>query len=352
MRIGICTGGGDCPGLNAAIRALVQAASQDKSVQIVGIYDSINGLMERPLRYTELTLPDVTDILCRGGTIIGTHNKGNPLVGPEKSKKIEAIKQGMTELKLDTLILIGGEGTQGLAVDLMENGIPIIGIPKTIDNDLPGTDRTIGFASCVDLVAESVLRLRSTAESHDRIMLLEVMGRDSGYIALHGGLAGGAHVILIPEIPFDYTAMLKKIQDRSSRGRNFSVIVVSEGARSQGGDALYKEETSGTKNLGGISQLIARELFQKTNMDTRVTVLGHLQRGGTPNPEDRILAARFAVHAYHLVKQKQFNRIVVLKGQHISDTAYADIARFARAQLSLQDEILLTAEATGICLGR
>lgn len=355
MRIGICTGGGDCPGLNAAIRALVQSAACSKEhIEIVGIYDSINGIMDRPLRSKTLSLSDVSEILFRGGTILGTHNKGNPLNldKNEKAKKIDSIRQGMKELKLDCLIMVGGEGSQGIASELCEHGLNIIGIPKTIDNDLPGSDQTIGFATCVDLVAHSVMRLRSTAESHDRIMILEVMGRDSGYIALHGGLAGGAHGILVPEIPFEFEALYKKVLSRSQRGRKFSVIVVSEGASEKGRNMTYKTESSGASTLGGIGQYVAQKLYEISQMETRVTVLGHLQRGGEPNANDRILATRFATHALELVKNKQFGKFVIIKGGKISNIGYSEIARFERQKLLADDEILHTAEAIGICLGR
>lgn len=350
MRIGLLTGGGDCPGLNPAIRAVVKHASS-LGMEVVGIYDSLQGLLERPLRYKVLTLSDVTDLLGRGGTILGTYNKGNPFL-KDREKKLQMLRQGMSELKLDGLISIGGEGSQGIASELNKEKINVIGIPKTIDNDLPGTDRTIGFSTCVDIVAESVQRLQSTAESHDRIMILEVMGRDSGYIALHGGLAGGANVILIPEIPFDYEAIIKKIQDRKKLSRKFSVIVASEGAFEKGRNASYKQEMTGEKNLGGIGHVIAKTLFDKTGMDIRVTVLGHLQRGGPPNADDRILATRFGVYAVDLAAKNKFGRLVVFRGQALSDIPYDEILAFKRRKLSADDEILKAAESIKICLGR
>ena len=350
MRIGLMTGGGDCPGLNAAIRAVVKHA-EILGIEVVGLYDSLQGMFERPLRYKILTLSDVTDLLGRGGTILGTYNKGNPFA-KDKEQKLASLREAMKELKITALISIGGEGSQGIAAEMHREGFKVVGIPKTIDNDLPGTDQTIGFATCVDIVAESVERLQSTAESHDRIMILEVMGRDSGYIALHGGLAGGANVILIPEIPFDYDAIIKKIQDRKKMQRKFSVIVVSEGAHEKDQRARYKEETGGEKNLGGIGQVVAKRLFEKTGMDIRVTVLGHLQRGGPPSAADRIIATRFGVYAVDLVAKKQFGRLVVLKGQTLSDISYDDMPSFSRRKISLDDEILLTAEHIKVCLGR
>lgn len=350
MRIGLLTGGGDCPGLNPAIRAVVKHASS-LGIEVVGIYDSLQGLLERPLRYKVLTLSDVTDLLGRGGTILGTYNKGNPFL-KDREQKLQALRQSMSELKLTGLISIGGEGSQGIAAELHNEKFKIIGIPKTIDNDLPGTDRTIGFSTCVDIVAESVERLQSTAESHDRIMVLEVMGRDSGYIALHGGLAGGANVILIPEIPFDYDAIIRKIQERKNMSRKFSVIVISEGAFEKGRDANYKQEMTGEKNLGGIGHIVAKTLFEKTGMDIRVTVLGHLQRGGPPNAEDRIIATRFGVYAVDLAAKNQFGRLVVFRGQGLTDIPYNEVPVYQRRKLLPNDEILKAAESIKTCLGR
>ncbi len=350
VRIGLMTGGGDCPGLNAAIRAVVKHANT-LGIEVVGIYDSLQGLLERPLRYKVLQLGDVTDLLARGGTILGTYNKGNPFL-VNREEKLDVLKKAMNELKLSGLISIGGEGSQGISAELHKEKINIIGIPKTIDNDLPGTDQTIGFSTCVDIVAESVERLQSTAESHDRIMVLEVMGRDSGYIALHGGLAGGANVILIPEIPFDYDVIIRKIQARKKMSRKFSVIVVSEGAYEKGHEASYKEEMTGQQNLGGIGNILAKKLFEKTGMDIRVTVLGHLQRGGSPSPSDRIIATRFGVYAVDLAAQKKFGRLVVLKGKDLSDIAYDDLRVFERRKIQASDEILKAAESISICLGR
>lgn len=350
MRIGLLTGGGDCPGLNPAIRAVVKHA-HNHNIEVVGIYDSLQGLLEEPMRYKILQLADVTDLLSRGGTILGTYNKGNPFL-KDKERKIKRLRDAMNDLNLTGLISIGGEGSQGIAAELHKENFKIIGVPKTIDNDLPGTDQTIGFSSCVDIVSEAVERLQSTAESHDRIMILEVMGRDSGYIALHGGLAGGAHVILIPEIPFDYDAIVSKIKARKDMSRKFSVIVISEGASEKGKAASYKKETGGEMNLGGIGHIVAKRLFEKTGMDIRVTVLGHLQRGGPPNAADRIIATRFASYAVDLAAKNKFGRLVVLKGQEISDMSYNDMPMYQRQKIELTDQILQTAENINICLGR
>jgi phosphofructokinase-like protein len=353
MKIGICTGGGDCPGLNAVIRGVVKFASQHPGMEIIGIRDALNGLIQRPIRAYPLTLDGVQDILHRGGTILGTCNQGgNPYESDQREENLRKTLEGVKILGLDALLVVGGEGTQGMAKTLVTQGIRVIGIPKTIDNDLPGTDQTIGFSSCVDVVADAVFRLRSTAESHDRVMVLEVMGRDSGYIALHGGIAGGAHAILIPEIPFSYEAVCATIQRRKKLGRNFSLVVVSEGAHEDAASPYYGGNTTGVKNLGGIGSIVARTLFEKTQMDTRYTVLGHLQRGGMPSAWDRILANQFAVHAMDLVLQKKFGNVVALQGATLTHVPYDEIDSFQRKKVNLTSDMIHTAEATGICLGR
>lgn len=352
MKIAICTGGGDCPGLNAAIRAVVKHAKLTYGADVVGVYDSFNGLMKRPIEVKNLAYEDVTEILARGGTILGTYNKGNSYSGEGAAERLRLTAEGIKSLNLDALIVVGGEGTQSMAKQLIAAGAPIIGIPKTIDNDLPGTEQTIGFSTCVDLVADSVMRLRSTAESHDRVMVLEVMGRDSGYIAMHGGTAGGANVILVPEIPFSYDKIYAKIKYRKSLGRNFSLIVISEGATELGGEAIYKDNSSGSKNLGGIGQMVAQRLTTMTGMDTRVTVLGHLQRGGAPNANDRILATRFGIHAVDLAARKAYNRLVVMQGGRISDVSYEDVPAHERRKLAGDDDLIRAAESIGISMGR
>lgn len=352
MKVGICTGGGDCPGLNAAIRAVVKHGIRTHQMEFVGIFDSFNGLQERPLRHTKLDNSSVVEILHRGGTILGTYNKGSCFSGPDGREKIKLTREGFDSMGLDALVVIGGEGTQGMSSSLIEAGIPITGIPKTIDNDLPGTETTIGFSSCVDLVAESVQRLRSTAESHDRIMILEVMGRDSGYIALHGGVAGGANAILIPEIPFSWDSLVKKINYRKSLGRNFSLVVVSEGATVVNSDQQYQETADGRQVLGGIGQIAAVRLQELTGMETRVTVLGHLQRGGQPNATDKILATRMGVYACDLIAKGIHNQVVSSVGSNISHTPFTKIQAHARRKISPNDSLITAAEGIGICLGR
>lgn len=355
MRLGISTGGGDCPGLNAVIRAVVKEARGLRDIEVVGIRDSFNGLMVDPIEVKNLEFEDVTDILTKGGTILGTHNRGNPYAHKDPKVRDERIQQtldGAKKAKLDAMIVIGGDGTQSIGTLFHERGLPVIGIPKTIDNDLPGSDDTIGFASSVDIVTDAIERLQSTAESHYRLMILEVMGRNSGYIALHGGIAGGAHVVLMPEIPFDLDAVTQKIQERKKLGRNFSVVVVAEGAHEAGGDRLTKSEQDGKKTLGGIGEYVAKELSQSTSMETRVTVLGHVQRGGSPNCHDRILAARFAHHAVSLACKKKFGRCVAIKGNEIYDFPIEQLSEGRQRKVDLQSDTVAAAEAIGICLGR
>lgn len=351
MRVALLTGGGDCPGLNAAIRAFTKCAILEHNIEVLGIYDSFKGLLSNPRKTKVLSLTDVKGILSTGGTILGTDNRGLPL-GENKAQSIENIKIAMNEEQLDGLVVIGGEGTQGVAAELDKHDVPIIGIPKTIDNDLPGTEQTIGFASCVDFVADAVKRLRSTAESHDRVMVIEVMGRDSGYIALHGGLAGGAHAILIPEIAFDLKKVEKKILERKIGGERFSIIVVSEGAKEKGEKAKYIDESVPNKRLGGIGQYVANKLAANTGIESRVTVLGHLQRGGEASPVDRILASNFAVHACNLASQKNFGRFVIHKAGKVSDIPYKIISPYERRIISEKNDILKSARILRICLGQ
>ena len=347
MRIGVCTGGGDCPGLNASIRAIVKYGMQ-KGYEIVGILESYHGMMSTPKRTRDLSWNSVSEILTRGGTILGTHNSGQTFSSEEA---VHLAVAGYQDLKLDGLIVIGGEGTQGMARKLVDAGLNIIGIPKTIDNDLPGTERTIGFSTCVDLVADSVNRLQSTAESHDRVMVLEVMGRDSGYIACHGGIAGGAHAILIPEIPFSYDAVCSKLHKRKDLGRTYSVVVVAEGARANEGEVSYKDQ-NGLVRLGGIGEQVAKELHLRTQMETRVTVLGHLQRGGAPSAEDRILPTRLGCHSIELVEQRKFGKIIGAIGESICVYDYRDIEPKARRVLASDSDLIRYAEGIGINFGR
>lgn len=352
MRIGVCTGGGDCQGLNAALRAIATHLCL-QGHEVIGICDSFTGLLSDPVKTRKLGLEDVEDILTRGGTILGTDNSGNPYNNSrDRENKIATTLKNAQDLRLDCLIVIGGEGTQGIAALLSKNGLPIVGVPKTIDNDLPATERTIGFDSATDIVRDAAERLQSTAESHDRIMILEVMGRDSGFIALHGGMAGGANIILIPEIDFDISKICEAIKKRQQRGIHYSVLVVAEGAHAKGGSPIYSGISSQKEVLGGIGSYLASELNKATGMETRVTVLGHIQRGGSPTANDRILATRFGVRAAKEAISKNFGTYLALQKGKIVAIPYKDLIMGARQKIPLTDDHIAAAEGIGICLGR
>ena len=354
MRIGISTGGGDCPGLNAVIRAAVRHAVGNYNMEVFGIRDSFNGLMKRPVEAVPLKISDVKDILNRGGTILGTTNAGNPFTGNDGEKKAKQIMQGHQDLGFDAQLVIGGDGTQTIAAKFSEMGMNLVGVPKTIDNDQAATEISVGFQTAVDIATDAISRLRSTAESHDRIMVLELMGRDAGHIALHSGIAGGANVILLPEIPFDYQSIVSKIEERKKIGRWFSIVVVAEGAYEKGTEPTYtinKAAKYTNKNLGGIGTIVSEKLHELTGMDTRITVLGHVQRGGSPNPFDRVIGSTFGTYAIDCIAQKRFGNVVGIKNGQMTETPYTDIVN-KTAPVKLDSMYVKAAEATGICLGR
>lgn len=357
MKVGVLTGGGDCPGLNAIIRAVVLAATKD-GIEFVGIKNSFNGLFARPLDTMELNTNSVKDILHRGGTILGTTNSGNPFSYGCKPQKTDAkstlklAKEGFHQLKLDAIIAIGGDGTQTMAHHLVKEGVPIIGVPKTIDNDLMASELTVGFQTAVEIATDAISRLHSTAESHQRIMVLEVMGRDSGYIALHAGLAGGADIILIPEIPFDLEKITQKIQAQLNAKKYFALAVVAEGATPKGGtEQTFQKTASGGEILGGIANQVGAVLHKKTGLDARVTTLGHIQRGGPPNFADCILANQFGVEAIKMLRKKMFGRIVTMKNNKLSHVDYETVVN-KRRPVDLNSSVIETAEEIGINLGR
>jgi 6-phosphofructokinase 1 len=317
MRIGILTGGGDAPDLNAAIRAVVKAAA-NQGIETIGIEDGLRGLIE-PNRWRCLTPSAVTGILRQGGTILGTTNQGNPLSyntpGDRTREYSDACVKTLRTLSLDALIVNGGNGTLAIADALRKRGVPLVAIPKTIDNDVVETAATIGFDSAVSIAAEAVDRLHTTAEAHHRIMVLEVMGRYTGWIGLHAGVAGGADVILIPEIPFDLERVAHHIVAREQLGARFSIAVVAEGAIPVGGRYTVLEGGTSSKaeRLGGVGAHIATELARLTNREARSVLLGHLQRGGDPTSVDRILATRFGAKALELAVAGQFGVMVALR---------------------------------------
>lgn len=358
--LAILTGGGDCPGLNAVIRAVVRSAVGRHGWRVLGIEDGFEGLVGE-LRWRELTLESVHGILPRGGTILGTSNRGNPFCYPvEVAGRIElqdisdSVLEAFRELGADVLVAVGGDGTLKIAQGLFEKGLPVIGIPKTIDNDLRATDITFGYRSAVEIVTEALDRLHSTAESHHRVMVVEVMGRDAGWIALEAGIAGSADAILIPEIPYSIERLCAAIEQRRINGRKFSIVVVAEGAYAAKGEKTLQQtatENLGVERLGGVGQLVARQLESCLDMEIREVTLGHLQRGGSPSPYDRILASRFGVKAVALIARGAFGRMVALKGRQVVDVTIAS----AVSRLNLvdpNDELVTTAEALGIMVGR
>lgn len=316
-RLGILTGGGDCPGLNAVIRAVVKGAF-NLGWEVIGIKDGFEGLLH--LKYEIIHPQDIKGILNIGGTILGTSNRGNPFKHKIKykgqEKIIDASNQAVKnfhKLKLTSLICIGGDGTLSIAWELFKKGVPLVGVPKTIDNDLSETVITFGFDTAVSTATDALDKLHSTAESHQRVMVVEMMGRYAGWIALNAGVAGGADIILIPEIPFDMEKVCKKVQDRYKIKRNFAIVVVAEGARPLGGEYFIREgENKGKEfiKLGGVGEWVAREIEKRTKRETRSLVLGHLQRGGNPTTFDRLLATRYGAAAVRLVQKNDFGKMV------------------------------------------
>ncbi|MFH1578089.1 MAG: ATP-dependent 6-phosphofructokinase [Candidatus Omnitrophota bacterium] len=323
-KVGILTGGGDCPGLNPVIRAVVRYGTQ-QGYEVIGIKDGWKGLIEN--NYSALNIDAVAGILHKGGTILGT-SRTNPY---KKEGGVARVVENFKKLGLNALIATGGEDTLGVAAKLIKDGIPnIVGVPKTIDNDLSGTDYTFGFDTALNIVTDCIDRLHSTAESHHRVIVVEVMGRHAGWIATLGGIAGGADVTLIPEVPFDLDEVCNLLKQRHERGRLFSIVVVAEGAKFKTGSFATQEEKLdefGHVRLGGIGEILGAEIEKKTGYETRVSVLGHIQRGGSPTAFDRILGTRFGVHAIKLIKLKKFGHMVALSGNKIIDVVIQDAVK-------------------------
>ncbi len=321
--VGILTGGGDCPGLNAVIRAVVRRASLD-GVPILGIKRGWDGLRDGD--FAPLTRSSVAGILTRGGTILGT-SRTNPLADADS---LNQIKKNFDESEMEGLIVVGGNGTLAAAREMFHrHKMPVVGVPKTIDNDLRGTDMTFGFDTAVSIATDAIDRLHTTAESHDRVMILEVMGRMVGWIAATAGIAGGADIVLVPEKPFKMSEIIKLIEGRRKRKLTFSIIVVAEAARPDDSEDFLSEETKtmlyNERNLGGIGRQLAREIEKRTNIETRVTVLGYTQRGGSPTPYDRVLATRYGIGAMELVLTEQWGQMVAIHGQKMTKVSL-DIA--------------------------
>jgi ATP-dependent phosphofructokinase / diphosphate-dependent phosphofructokinase len=357
-RIGILTSGGDCAGLNAALRAVVLRASGHYGWQVVGIRNGTAGLLARPVEAEtlELTL-DLFDgsLLRRGGTILGTTNKGNPFDYPladgSRVNRAAEVIEGYRQLGLDALIGIGGDGSQAILRRLaQEGGIDLVTIPKTIDNDLGHTEVSIGYATAVKVATDALDQLQPTAASHSRVMVLEVMGRDAGHIAIAAGIAGGADVILIPELSYSLDGIAAKIESLKAGGRNFALVVVAEAVKTEDGEAVKQSQAAGQVNYGGIGHYLARRIAEVTGSETRVTVLGHLQRGGMPTDRDRLMASIFGVRAVDLIAEGRFDRMVAWSGRNVVDIPIGEAIAGYKA-VDLDGPLVHTARGLGIYLG-
>ena len=357
-KIGVMTGGGDCPGLNAVLRAVVKSAIRKYHYEVVGFRDGYRGLVKND--YVHLTQANVSGILDRGGTILGSSNKDNPFKFRiekngvvEERDMSERVVENICVHELDAMVFIGGDGTLTSARDFSRMGVKVVGVPKTIDNDLSCTDTTFGFMTAVDTATDAIDKLHSTAESHHRVMVLEVMGRTAGWIALHAGTAGGADVILIPEIPYKLDSIIKSLNERKNNGKHFSILVAAEGAKPLGGDVVISkivEDSPDPIRLGGIGNKVAMDIEAASGLETRVTVLGHLQRGGRPNAFDRVLSTRYGAAAVDLIHEEKFGQMVCLDGGHIRSVPIED----AVGSLKLVDkdgELVRIAKSIGIRFG-
>ena len=361
-RIGILTSGGDCPGLNPVIRAVVKRGVSQLGWEVIGIRDSYNGLLSSPYRIQELDRDAVRGILTRGGTILGTTNHGSPFAFPMRQAGGEIVYvdrstevvEACRILELAGLIMIGGDGSMKIAHQFMEMGLRFVGVPKTIDNDIASTDYTFGFNTAVEVATEAIDRLQSTAESHDRVMVCELMGRDAGWIALHAGIAGGADVILLPEIPYDLNRVCDKLRRRKAAGRLSSIVVVAEGATAPEGAGQNILEGGDGKSrmprLGGAGAYVARAIQERTGIETRTTVLGHLQRGGTPSAYDRLLATRYGFGAAEFVREERWGEMVALKGTELIGVKIVDVVGKLKT-VSPQGQTVQAARGVGIEFG-
>ncbi len=360
MRMGISTGGGDCPGLNAAIRAAARSAIENYKAEVIGIQDGFDGLLD--LRKTRrLEIKDTTGIIGLGGTILGTTNRGNPFKYPvhvDSATELQDLSgqvlDGIRQLGLDGVIVVGGDGTLTIARDLWKMGAPIVGIPKTIDNDLLATDTTIGYQTAVTIAVDAIDRLHTTARSHHRAMVVEVMGRYAGWIALEAGISGAVDVILIPEIPFSFDSICNHLRRRIDLGKQYSIIVVAEGAREKDHDYAVLETAAqnvgGTERLGGIGSIVCRGIEERTDIETRCVVLGHLQRGGPPVHFDRLLGTRMGILAADLAHDKRFGMMTALKGKAVMPVPLDDAVQQIR-YVRPDSETVVAARKIGISFG-
>ena len=357
-RIAILTGGGDCPGLNAVIRAVAKKAILEYDTEIIGIEDGFEGLVHQ--KYRKLTYKDVSNILTLGGTILGTSNIANPYRYPvKKGTHIEFLDvskrviQNIRNLDLDCLVCVGGDGSLSIAYRLFKEGIPIVGIPKTIDNDIRGTDITFGFDSAVRIATEGIDRVHTTAQSHHRVMIVEVMGRKAGWIALYSGAAGGGDIILIPEIPYEIKIIADKVKARNKKGKRFSIIVVAEGAKPKGGNVVMQrivKDGSEPVRLGGVGFALGEEIEKLTDIETRTVIMGHLQRGGSPSAFDRILGTQLGTEAVEMMVRKEFGFMVGVKGNSYVRVSLDEVAKGSRT-VCLDHPLIESVRSVGTSFG-
>lgn len=358
-RIAVLTGGGDCPGLNAVIRAVVKDAI-NHGIEVMGIEDGFLGLIEDRIR--PLSLDDVSNILTIGGTILGSNNKTNPQKYPVGKNEDGSLKyRDLTEVclthlnirKIEALVVIGGDGTMSAAKPIADGGVNCVGVPKTIDNDLYGTDITFGFQTAVSVATEALDRVHTTAASHHRVMVVELMGRNAGWLTLHAGVASGADVVLIPEIEFDLDVVCNTCLQRSQHGKRFTIIAAAEGAKPKGGAQIVErvdESSPDPIRLGGIAKWLADEIEKRTEIESRYVVLGHTQRGGTPVPGDRVLATQFGHHAMEMLKMGKKNRLVVMQGGKLGDVEITAAANKQRL-VPPDHELIAAARSVYTCFG-
>ena len=366
-KIGILTGGGDCPGLNAVIRAVVQTAIVKYGVEVVGIKKGYHGLYHKD--FMPLTLESVQEIINEGGTILKSSNKDNLFKYPVRDENGEIVKkdgeiiyenvsqvavQNLKEEGIDALFILGGDGTLTSGRDFARLGVNVIGIPKTIDNDLSCTDYTYGFDTAINVVSDSLDRIRTTAKSHGRIMVAEIMGRGAGWLALHGGIAGAADVILIPEIPYDINKVADKIKRDFAKGKDFAIVTVAEGAKPKDGEAVImkvREDSPDPIRLGGIASVVADQLEELCNNEARATQLGHTQRGGSTSAHDRVLSSRYGNAAVEYAMQGKFGNMVVLKGDNIECESLEDVIGNGNKLVPVDTGLVEMAKAMGVCFG-
>ncbi|MBN2374730.1 ATP-dependent 6-phosphofructokinase [bacterium] len=357
-RIAILTGGGDCPGINAVIRAVTKKAILEYDMEVIGIEDGYDGLVYN--RHREIKYDNVSGILTLGGTILGTSKKSNPYrfaIWRGKNLEFEDMSKDaikcINDLNVVCLVCIGGDGTLGIAYRLYQDGVPIIGVPKTIDNDIRGTDITFGFDSAASIATEGIDRVHSTAQSHHRIMIVEVMGHNSGWLALSSGIAGGGDIIIIPEIPYDIDEIAGKVKERYKKGKKFSIVVIAEGAKPKGGDIVIQrmvKESADPIRLGGIGFILGEQLEKITGYETRTVVMGHLQRGGSPTHFDRVFATQLGVKAVDMIVNAKFGNMVGLKGNSFVKVPL-DVATGGPKKVPLNHRLIETARSVGTCLG-